>query len=262
MSKEFFIGKSRQPETISHPVLQYTDALPRKDLHFNTATCRAPTLQRPRTSDRQQKQRPPNLNNAVSPGETVSTRTVGNLNESKIGIALGSPRLVESQMYSHIRDDPYCYTADKGHYSGKSRWKKIGGLFKVKRTFAPSQPFYQVRMNKDWSLQESIYSVDVDERKKKNREDLPTEKRPRLKSGARDYGTQGSRAKPDAQSDSTDSSSMLQVEIPSVRMERYSVMFSGLLGEPNRKSRVMDPVSAVCSLSYLTSLEANGVALP
>ncbi|RJE24734.1 hypothetical protein PHISCL_02943 [Aspergillus sclerotialis] len=245
MPKGFFTGKSRQSETISHPALQYTDAIPRNDLHFNAGTCRPPTFHRPRTSNRQQKQRPPDLNNAVPPSETISPRTAGNVEENMIGIALGSPRLVESQMYSHMRDDSYCSTVGRRHDSGKSRWRKIGGLFKAKRAFTPSQPFYQVRVNNDWPLQKSTYSMNVDEQKAAIQQPL-TEEWPRLKSEPRDHGTQGSRAKPDATSDSTNSSPRLQVDIPSVQMERYSVMFSGLLGKPpTRKSRIIDSSSAL-----------------
>lgn len=261
MPNGFFTGKFRQPETNSHPTLQDTDALQRNDLHFNAGTCRPPIFHLPRTSDRQQKKRPPSLNNAVPPSETISPCTVRNVDESMIGIALGSPRLVESQMYSHVRDDSYCSTAGQRHDSGKSRWRKIGSLFKTKRTFAPSQPFYQVRANNDWPLQESAHSVNADEQE--TIQQPPKEEWPRPKSELRNHDTHNSRIKPDATSSSADSSPRLQVDIPSVQMERYSVMFSGLLGKPpTRKSRTIDTSSAVCSTLPHLLMILNGVALP
>lgn len=256
MPKALFAGKSRQ-EAISHPVLHNTDALPRNDLHAlnGAATCRPPVVRdfhRPRTSDRQEKQAPAPvyLNYAVSPA--------GNLDESMIGIALGSPRLVDSQMYSHMRNDSCCSAAESQRPGlAKSRWRKIGGLFKAKRAFAPSQPFYQLRVDNDWPLQDSTYSIDVEDEHSKGpiQEDCSQDEWPRFKPQSKDDSAKDSQ--PQMKAQDADTSPLLQVDIPNVEMERYSVMFSGLLGKPPaRKNRIADASSEVgCSLHLQHKLQ-------
>lgn len=259
MPKGFFTGKSRQQEPALHDI---TASL------SDTATCRPPAFHRPRLSDRQgqekqgqEKQTPTatsmDLKNAVPPVETISPLTTADLDENLIGIALGSPRLVESQMYSHMRDDSSCSTTGNQRPGlGKSRWRKIGGLFKTKRAPAASQPFYQLRVNSDWPLPDSTYSIDLEDEKSRT-EDVPPDEWPRFKQRKGDHDSQDSRAKT---KENGDTSPLLQVDIPNIRMERYSVMFSGPLGKKARKNRIEETPPEVGLSSQCDTGKANSIA--
>lgn len=254
MPTGIFPARQKQPPgAIGHPVLRYADAHPRNDLRpIDAATCSTPpqavAFHRPGTSTgRLQKKTPaPDLYLKASAqcAARPSTSAVGDLNESTIGIALGSPRLLESQMVPHARDKS-CYSAAKSKSrftGGKSRWRKI--VFKAKRALTPppKQPFYQLRVDRDWPLQDSTSSVDP-----RQQEDYAPQARvpgedqnewPRLNSDLASDDTHrntGIQAKQDV------GKMLLQVDIPNIELERYSVMFGGLLGDkssPSRSSKI------------------------
>lgn len=262
MPKGFFAGKSRQKQptdAISNPVLRHTDAHPRSDLEpSEAATCSRPpqtiAFHRPGTSDG----RPQGKRRAAAPGLDLKAasrpmrlpphRNPDGFKENTIGIALGSPRLVESQMVSQ-RDDYSC-SAGEGKARApeeRSRWRKIGGFFKAKRALSspPPQPFYQLRVESDWPLQDSTCSVeayrhvsDLVPQEEEQGEGVAKDEWPCLNSGP----ASGDRPQDTGARTNHDSRSpQLEVEIPSVQLERYSVMFGGLFGgkpSPARSSKL------------------------
>lgn len=240
MPKPLFTGESPKPtDPISHPVLRYTDAHPRDDLRDlgDAATCSPPQVahfHRPAGRPQEKRRPAPGLDlKAVPPAEMSASMDA--LHEGMIGIALGSPRMVESQMIesqmaSHIRQDSHSVPDQPGK---SSKWRKIGGLFKAKR---PNQPFYQVRPNNDWPL--GSYA-DVS----------PTEASPEgQEAHARDKRDQWPQFKPDRPKGTE--SPFLQVEIPNVQLERYSVMFGGLLGKPSPRGRIPSHEVGCVGLEY------------
>lgn len=258
MPKGFLTGKSRQRE----PALHNPNAS-----ENNTATCRPPAFHRLRITNQQvqKKQAPPtttpmDLKNAVPPVKAISPLATANLDENLIGIALGSPRLVESQMYSHMRNDSYPSTAVHQRAGlGKSRWRRIGGLFKTKRTPAASQPFYQLRVNNDWPLQKPTYSIGVEDEKSKAevQGDNPPDEWPRFRQQKEDHGSHDSQAKTKTKENTRP---LLEVDIPNVQMERYSVMFSGTLSKTGM-DMTEDTAPEVCmSLEQDDASDANSVA--
>jgi hypothetical protein len=302
MARGIFIGRSRAPEAIdiiSNPVLKYSDALPRTDLRDveNVANNSRPVnravaqwdFQRPRTADgRKPIKKGQGLNPgfdfqiAVPPADTVPLPKSPNdePNADMIGIALGSPRMAEPQSMLSQMQEPLVPTSTSSEQASPqaappkrkpSKWRKIGGLFKARNALpAPAnQPFYQVRCNEEWPLQESTHSVDYQLRceaenlEAENMAPTPP-KPPNLEiwpclegedepksyvqsnlatapqgSGKNNYLVPG--AKPRT------AGPFLQIDIPDVQLERYSVMFGGVLNrnEPSllkRRSRTLEDV--------------------
>ncbi|KAL4966579.1 uncharacterized protein BDV14DRAFT_198707 [Aspergillus stella-maris] len=251
------LGKSRTPQEkgISNPHLRFTDAMPRDDLRdINHAV----SYSRPTPQVFQFEQSGSQAQLAsdfdfradvpVSQTTLASNAHLG-VDESMIGIALGSPRMLQPH---NIRTPapPIPPTLDNGRsrtglQRKPSKWRKIGGLFKAKHAMAPNanQPFYQVRAGDGpQHQQDSTHSVDYQGRRRPwtGSETGPienTEVWPCLVSENEALTQQGS-SKPKA-------GTFLQVEIPQVEMERYSVMFGGLLSKSqpsllDRRSKTLD----------------------
>ncbi|KAF7122352.1 hypothetical protein CNMCM5793_000377 [Aspergillus hiratsukae] len=301
MARGIFLGRSRAPETIeiiSNPVLKYSDALPRTDLRdvesvannsrpLNRAVAQW-DFQRPRTADGRKLIKKGGLNPgfdfqiAVPPADTVPLPKSpnDNPNANMIGIALGSPRMAEPQgMLSQMQERSTVSTSASSEQASSqasppkrkpSKWRKIGGLFKARNALpAPAnQPFYQLRCNEEWPLQESTHSVDYQhqcEAEKLGAENMaPTPPKPpnleiwpclegenepesyvhNLATARQDSGKNNNLvpgAKPRT------AGPFLQIDIPDVQLERYSVMFGGVLNrnEPSllkRRSRTLEDV--------------------
>ena len=246
--------QKQPPDAPSHPVLRYPDNHPPGRRQANDAAIRrrpseAVAFHRPGTSNgRLQRKRGSapgaDLKAAAQSAVPSSTNPGGYLNVNTIGIALSSPRLVESQMISHVREGSGGSATNSKPYppEAKSKWRKIGSLFKAKRalTSPPKQSFYQVHGDSDWPLQDSTHSEDL-----WHQEDHATQTRdpeqyndewprPCLNSDpAPDDTVQNTmtKAKQDA------SNALLQVEIPDIELERYSVMFGALLGTKSPSAR-------------------------
>ncbi|PKY05732.1 hypothetical protein P168DRAFT_289172 [Aspergillus campestris IBT 28561] len=110
-----------------------------------------------------------------------------------------------------------------------SKWRKIGGLFRAKTAMTPAkQPFYQFRPNESRShIQCALETNPISN----------TEVWPCLASGQAQQSDGGRNFRPGAKP-AGDTESLLTVDIPDVQMERYSVMFSGLLTrEPSTRKR-------------------------
>ncbi|KAF9894450.1 hypothetical protein FE257_007953 [Aspergillus nanangensis] len=212
-----------------------------------------------------------------------STHTDIGTEGSMIGIALGSPRMVGAQnMMSQMQEKaflasvaeknkpapaqaPSPATAPAPVQRKPSKWKKIGGFFRAKNamTSTVNQPFYQVRSSSEWPLQRSTHSVDYQNQQEKTAESPPskpiqntevwpclvTEPEPTPKKPEQPVRNlpEASSAQI-AKSKQTGTGTMLDIDIPDVQMERYSVMFGGLLGKGqpsplNRRSKTLDDIT-------------------
>ena len=294
MARGMFLGKPRPPVTddISSPVFNYTDALPRNDLREvrHGAKSGRPVHQkqwdfhRPMTSDGQQQQK-----KARAPGqdfdfrinipapEAASTVPDKGLNDSMIGIALGSPRLVESQNIMSQMQEKAIQAKSTAPKASKqqamqrkpSKWRKIGGLFRAKTAMTPAkQPFYQVRLSTEWPSQGSTHSIDYQFRPNESKSHIQcaletnpisnTEVWPCLASGQAQQSDGGQSLRRGAKQ-AGDTESLLAVDIPDIQMERYSVMFSGLLTrEPSsrkRRSKTLEDVRPANTVVQYPTLE-------
>ncbi|GIK07741.1 hypothetical protein Aspvir_003408 [Aspergillus viridinutans] len=303
MARGIFLGRSRAPEAIeimSNPVLKYSDPLPRTDLRdvesvtnnsrpVNRAVAQW-DFQRPRTADgRKSIKKGQSLNPgfdfqiAVPPAEAVPLPKSpdDDPNANMIGIALGSPRMAEPQsILSQMQEQPPVSTSASSEKASPqtkpskrkpSKWRKIGGLFKAKNAWpaTPNQPFYQLRCNEEWPLQESTHSVDYErqcEAGKLEAENMaPTPPNPphleiwpctdggnEPKSYVRsnlETAPQGSAKNKDLVPGAKPPTAgpFLQIDIPDIQLERYSVMFGGVLNrnQPSllkRRSKTLEDV--------------------
>jgi hypothetical protein len=263
------LGKSRSPPRapgISKPLLSYTDALPRNDLREIQAGVSysrpihqvVKEVQHSGVSDKHDRRRKPDsqvpgfdFQLTSSPVEAEASDTHLGVDESMIGIALGSPRLLEQYNTASQpeRIPPPTPPEEERPNSllqrKPSKWKKIGGLFKAKNAVAPNanRPFYQVHAPNDGPSQGSTHSIDYKPRRRAGTKTAPienTEVWPCLASENETLAhPQGSKPNP---------GSFLQVEIPQVEMERYSVMFGGLLNNDRpsllaRRSKTLDSLT-------------------
>ncbi|KAL4995626.1 hypothetical protein BDV10DRAFT_174262 [Aspergillus recurvatus] len=260
------LGKTRsspQAPGISKPLSNYTDALPRSDLREIQAGMSysrpiqqgVKAGQHPGVSDKKDPRRKPesqppgfDFQVASTEVEAAASDTHLGVDESMIGIALGSPRLLEhyniaSQMQRVPPPTPPEEERPISPLQRKpSKWKKIGGLFKAKNAVAANanKPFYQVHAPGDGPSQESTHSIDYKSRRRADTKTVPiknTEVWPCLASETETLAHQ--------QESKPNPGSFLQVEIPQVEMERYSVMFGGLLNndQPSllaRRSKTLD----------------------
>ncbi|KAE8144462.1 hypothetical protein BDV25DRAFT_166782 [Aspergillus avenaceus] len=271
MARGLFMGRPRATREpgISSPVFKYPDALPRNDLKGfgNVSTSHHPSpqqvhcdVQRPRTSEgRHQDRRVEtpgpgfDFQIAVPPPEAIPSPTDTDDGEGNyIGIALGSPRLVDTPNTFAQMQEKALVTARETSKPSQlqrkpSKWRKIGGLFKAKHAAASgvNQPFYQVQVpgSNGAPIQGSSHSVDYQAREPKTRPIINTEVWPCLEPEAKpaEQKQQSTTHEPPQKSQQPESQlgPLLQVDIPNVEMERYSVMFSALLnqGEPSPMDR-------------------------
>jgi hypothetical protein len=204
----------------------------------------------------------------IPPAEVVQspTATEYGSEENMIGIALGSPRLVDAQstvaqMQEKVLEPAREHPKPSNLQRKPSKWRKIGGLFKAKTAMASaaSQPFYlvQARGSKEGPLpQGSSHSIDYQSRGAMSNPITNTEVWPCLEPETKPdeakqqsaTATQGP-VQHDQPPAGSNLGSLLQVDIPTVELERYSVMFSALLNknEPspfNRCSKTLDFMGA------------------
>ncbi|KAL4990082.1 hypothetical protein BDW68DRAFT_155031 [Aspergillus falconensis] len=245
------LGKSRSPPQapdISKPLLSYTDVLPRNDLreiqagvsysrpiHQGDKVGQHPGVSDEHDSRRKPESQAPDFDFQVTstPVEAMASRTHVGVDESMIGIALGSPRLLEQyNIASQMQRVPPPTPPDERRISPlqrkPSKWKKIGGLFKAKNAVAANanKPFYQVHTPSDGTPQESTHSIDYKYRRRAGTETVPIKNIEVWPCLASENETLAHQQEP-----KPNPGSFLQVEIPQVEMERYSVMFGGLLND-------------------------------
>ena len=274
------MGTSRVQHTtnVSGPVLHYTNAHQRNDLqnigsstgHDHSAPQNVSLwdFPRPRTTGGRASKKPPNLRIKIPTGVVSTPQNTGEGNT--IGIALGSPRLIDRKNAAPphwAQQDPFARPEKPKPAAPKptapvqrkpSKWRKIGGLFKAKNAVTPStsRPQYQVRNNR--SPQGWSHSIDyqypkaaglspgVEDRGncfggirtclEAKRKLLKTDSKSRRRKAKKQQGPPESK---------DENAPILEVEIPDFHLERYSVMFGGLFGQNRpsamaRRSRTLD----------------------
>lgn len=205
------------------------------------------------------------------PAEAISFYTpVDNASDyNMIGIALGSPGIVNPPNQTPADVPEVNGAEDMGRAQLRrkpSKWKKFGGLFRSKTAAVPpsNPPFYQVqtRVN-DQPLQGSADSVARPEVQSQPQHDFRRPKILRKSVYRKEDKTKGAwqqqegghfngHHKHDEDSERQDwakdeqvprfsydvSGPLLQVEIPDIQLERYSVMFGSVLGK-NKESTLL-----------------------
>ncbi|KAH1931394.1 hypothetical protein KXV48_008875 [Aspergillus fumigatus] len=218
---------------------------------------------------------------AIPPAEAVPLPKSpdDDINANMIGIALGSPRMAEPQrILPQMQEQPPVSTSaspeqvspqTKTLKRKPSKWRKIGGLFKAKNAFpaTANQPFYQLRCAEEWPLQESTHSVDYkhqQEAAKSEPENATPQNLPNLEKWPCLEGKDESKSCVQSSSETVPQESVknidlasgtklrtagpfLQIDIPDVQLERYSVMFGGVLNQNTpsllkRRSKTLEDV--------------------
>ncbi|RAK76537.1 uncharacterized protein BO72DRAFT_510963 [Aspergillus fijiensis CBS 313.89] len=292
-----FRGRSRtlrQSEASSSPAQKHADARPRKNSGRHEPSANLPQdSARPKTAEQQQRhmqdanpgfdfQIPATPSNAMtSPTSPIISPTDG-----LIGVALGSPRMVEvpmamsqEQQFERPPEAPLRPSLQRK----PSKWKKIGGLFKAKSALSapvPNQPFYHVQPTPEWPMPASAVSInrrqpileespnldekpileeepkpgDVHKKADPRPDDQPSpieawpslELEPTPEPMALKHEQTAAINEP---SQTVNASSnfmpLLQIDIPDIQLERYSVMFGGVLQKNrppslNRRSKTLN----------------------
>lgn len=310
-----FRGRSRtlrQSEASSSPAQKHADARPRKNSGRHEPSANLPQdSARPKTAEQQQRhmqdanpgfdfQIPATPSNAMtSPTSPIISPTDG-----LIGVALGSPRMVEvpmamsqEQQFERPPEVPVRPSLQRK----PSKWKKIGGLFKAKSALSapvPNQPFYHVQPTPEWPMPASAVSInrrqpileespnldekpileeepkpgDVHKKADPRPDDQPSpieawpslELEPTPEPMALKHEQTAAINEP---SQTVNASSnfmpLLQIDIPDIQLERYSVMFGGVLQKNrppslNRRSKTLNDadtdeakVSCSCLLTVI-----------
>ncbi|KAJ5943788.1 hypothetical protein N7516_003956 [Penicillium verrucosum] len=264
-------------DTISFPVLTYSDALPRNDLRSLEAS-QYPVqpamigqwdFSQPSTGDGWFRKPPPaegatfDFRITAPPDEAIQTTRSGRTQteEHMIGIALGSPGLLtKDEPLPPPRFDTSIFAArDSAHRP--SKWKKIGGFFKAKNALTSLSDNAQESEVKPQSNNYKLPEKPQKARLRKN----STEEWPKVEIDSRNMAgrsiqaPQRSRAlslgnKPPKVEPSTQRL-LLSVDIPDVQMERYSVMFSDVVNK-NQKPSLL--ARRARTLDNLRVPDANG----
>ncbi|KAJ5691834.1 hypothetical protein N7462_001257 [Penicillium macrosclerotiorum] len=255
-------------DAISFPVLTYTDALPRDDLHDLPGASPRPVPEqtsatrfnfpRPQIANKHAEVKQPPAMTATfdfrltaPPDEVVPTsanakRSPGGI--PRVGIALGSPSMLDS------RDDlpPPRFnqeifapqqTEQPPQTRKPSKWKKIGGLFRAKN--ALTSPTEQLKEGQAKGLPAKSKQAEGTKRQAERRES--TEEWPKIEvdstastttksspQRSRKFSLSGKKAAPKEKPN--DKGPRLDVNIPNIQMERYSVMFGNVMNKNQRPS--------------------------
>ncbi|KAJ5798562.1 uncharacterized protein N7503_007858 [Penicillium pulvis] len=262
-----------QNETISVPVLTYTDALPRDDLRdINPSErqvdhTRQANFPRTRVADGQSKElgASPKFDfqltaplDELTPTSARSFRSP--VGSHTIGVALGSPGLMRPQdELPPPRFNTGVFNEGSEHPRKSSKWKKIGGLFRAKNamtspTNSPPTPPKDVGPKDRPNTSKAARKEDVSEEWPKIEVEpqvghniSPKRSRKFSISGRKDSRDKGV------------ASPMLDVNIPDVQMERYSVMFSNVMNKNHkpsllaRRSKTLDNLRVPSAQDFLTA---------
>lgn len=250
-------------EVISFPLLTYSDALPRDDLNdirngiFQEDPRYVTKWKFPRPSNGVMSRQPPpgagatfDFQLTMPPEEANPT---GDSTHSPsgymIGVALGSPRLLHDQKgQPPPRFNTGIFTDQKGTQTQApakpSKWKKIGGLFKAKNALEAGPKNKEEKVKKNLGTKQKVASKkDSLEEWPKLEVDPPAKKiKKKSTKKRRKYSFSEKKAKEDPNSEGP----VLDVQIPDVQMERYSVMFSSVMSKNrqpsllSRRSKTLD----------------------
>lgn len=286
MARGFFSSRSRaHTDGVSKPSLVYSDALPRDDLQMvgsisGSSDSPGNRTHRSKTHDGMSPVvngpfhangiNSPTINMTESPHQGQSNLHI--IDSEMIGVALGSPSMVsppalgEQRWQYELRKEDAEATNETPIALRRqpSKWKKMANLFKAKPDNSKAKAaFYQMPLPDDPQFQ---------------CEHLSTSNKPSFPSigeepqGFSPWSTTGKKeshsavpwsAIPPTPPDNLDTSKplpvlspLLQIDIPESQMERYSVMFSGILGVKKQKS-LLDRRSKTIGKLSVTSEEVR-----
>lgn len=247
-------GRSRANTTnggISQPVLTFSDAAPRDDLqslgNLDSSHPR-PYAAKPEkptgaTTSNGRGLRQKHQKNVIQAFDFTVTQPPegplvvdepagmnGGMDSHAIGIALGSPSMVPPPQYHPIewsspsserQQDPSTTTTTTASSIGSlrrkpSKWKKFGGMLKGNR------------QNEGKRTREGFYQLDMN---KSQDETVPVIQNPDYKQRIVSVSPGFNDGRWENEHQKTPADSLLAVNIPTVEMERYSVMFRSVLGE-------------------------------
>ncbi|KAJ5110499.1 hypothetical protein N7532_001034 [Penicillium argentinense] len=264
MSAATMVVKSRTApanEAISFPVLTYSDAKPRNDLQDlddgakqrqNQSSLAQFNFPQPVGAEERSNRKPLPVDTATfdfrvtaPPDEVVPSRAMMDRSPIGIGIALGSPGMLESkENLPPPRFNTNIFVDEQKQQSQPrktSKWKKIGGLFRAKSALAsPTQPRPNIPKQ---SAKEKPSSSG-----KQTPEKHGTEEWPRIETDAKPTTTSSSTPQRTRKFSLSNRKGLkekngenmqgprLDVDIPDVQMERYSVMFSTVMNRNQRPS--------------------------
>ncbi|KAJ6111375.1 hypothetical protein N7523_007436 [Penicillium sp. IBT 18751x] len=278
---------NKAKDTISFPILTYSDAAPRDDLRnldnasqrtYEQGVVTQRDIRRPQTADTSIDRRPGagatfDFRLTAPPDEAIpsSAHSYGSpLGPKMIGIALGSPGMIDSQpglpppsVNTFIFAEPQPGQSPPR----KSKWKKIGGLFRARNALAsPTQTVQPDRERTPKPQQVPLVSLQPTKGQEGSFEEWPriqsdpksTQTDSKYSSAQRIHKFSSSHeALCGDQSDSM--GPRLNVNIPDIQMERYSVMFSSVMNKnqrPNllaRRAKTLDSLSVPSHQEFLAS---------
>lgn len=272
-------------EAISFPVLTYSDADPQSDLrHIDEKTKHQQNQQslgqfefpRPHTGDtRASRKAPPgtiatfDFRVTAPPDEVVPSHAKLDRSPIGVGIALGSPGMVDSkENLPPPRFNTNIFAQGRKEQAQPTRkaskWKKIGGLFRAKSALAsPTRPRPFPHSGPS----------DAPANEKQKQQNAGTEEWPRIETDQK-----GSTAKTASTPSRTrkfsfsnkrspkekngENGPRLEVDIPDVQMERYSVMFSHVMNKNQRPSLLARRSKTLDSLHVPQNSEFLPVKIP
>ncbi|KAJ5985604.1 hypothetical protein N7522_012800 [Penicillium canescens] len=268
-------SRTQPTETISFPVLTYSDALPRNDLRDlddqpSKRLTRAGIVgqwdfRQPSPVEGWFRRPPPGPGanfdfQVTSPPDEVIPSSNGPTEQYMIGVALGSPRMInQDEPLPPPRFDTAIFEPERMTQSPQaykpSKWKKIGGLFKAKNALtSPSNQLHG-------SLAQQLEKSNKPKERNNSLEEWPAfEVDPKAIMGgvnqspprSRKFSLSGRKAPPE---EPPIQRPLLSVDIPDIQMERYSVMFSDVVNKNERPSLLARRAK---TLDNLRVPDANG----
>ncbi|KAJ5726951.1 hypothetical protein N7493_005978 [Penicillium malachiteum] len=281
MARTMTMTKARpaQKNAISVPVLTYSDALPRDDLRDLkgglqpelSQTPKEPGSSRPKADARSSKKPPPgghatfDFQLTAPPEEVIPLSAQSGrspVGSHTIGVALGSPGMIDlDKPLPPPRFNAPKFTQESPQLNKSSKWKKIGGLFRAKNALA--SPTYAARtMQKDQlkdtpNVNHQMGPENVTEEWPKIESDpKATHASYTSPQRARKLSFSG---KKNPREKNRDASPILDVVIPDVQMERYSVMFSNVMTKNEkpsllaRRSKTLDNLHVPSAQDFLSA---------
>ncbi|CAI7659996.1 unnamed protein product [Penicillium pancosmium] len=273
-------------EAISFPVLTYSDAAPRSDLcdiderakhQENQQSLAQFEFPRPSSGDGRSRRKPPpgtvatfDFRVTAPPDEVVPSHAMLDRSPIGVGIALGSPGMVDSKdNLPPPRFNTSIFTEQqKGRPQQSqplrkaSKWKKIGGLFRAKSALAsPTRP-----RPPPMTLPNHAAVIDKQTIQKAGTEEWPRIESDSKYSTTKTASTTPSRSrkfslsnKKSPKESNGDLGPRLEIDIPDVQMERYSVMFSNVMNKNQRpsllarRSKTLDSVQVPQNSNFLAA---------
>ncbi|KAJ5301604.1 hypothetical protein PENANT_c002G10486 [Penicillium antarcticum] len=269
-------SRTQPTETISFPVLTYSDALPRNDLRDLDEQARKRLTQagivgqwdfrQPSPVEGWFRRPPPGPGanfdfQVTSPPDEAIPSTNGAPEQYMIGVALGSPGMINKDeplpppRFDTAIFEPGRMTQSPQGYK-PSKWKKIGGLFKVKNALSPPNQLHgsvanqPEKSNKSKERNNSLEEWPAFELDPKAVMGGINQSPPRSRS--RKFSLSGRKAPPE---EPPVQRPLLSVDIPDIQMERYSVMFSNVVNKNERPSLLARRAK---TLDNLRVPDANG----